>query len=99
MDKKILLEKGLYEERGQRVGQLVDIKNFQYGDSFGQAGYVLAVLYPYGVQPEQYKDMLAIVRVLDKLFRVANGQQGDEDPWQDIAGYGLLGMEGKESSL
>lgn len=22
---------------------------------------------------------------------VANGKQGSEDPWQDIAGYGLLG--------
>ncbi|MDI9468233.1 MAG: hypothetical protein QM343_10185 [Bacillota bacterium] len=36
--------------------------------------------------------------VVDKLFRVAHGKQGDEDPWQDIAGYGLLGMGNSESS-
>lgn len=37
-----------------------------------------------------------MVRVVDKLFRVAHGKQGDEDPWQDIAGYGLLGMGNSE---
>ncbi|MDD3655053.1 MAG: hypothetical protein PHO01_12915 [Desulfotomaculaceae bacterium] len=26
-----------------------------------------------------------------RVRRVANGKQGSEDPWQDIAGYGLLG--------
>lgn len=34
--------------------------------------------------------------MVDKLFRVAHGKQGDEDPWQDIAGYGLLGMGNSE---
>lgn len=85
-----------YENRGQQIGKLVDTKNQQYGDAFNQAGRVLSVLYPDGVEPDQYRDMLAVVRVIDKLFRVANGKQGDEDPWMDIAGYGLLGAEGGE---
>ena len=81
-----------YKQIGTVIGTLVDQKNKQYGDSFNQAGDVLEILYPNGVKPEQYKDMLAVVRVVDKLFRVAHGKQGNEDPWQDIAGYGLLGM-------
>jgi len=83
---------GKYEKLGQQIGLLVDIKNQQYGD-FNSAGEVLATLYPYGVRPEQYKDILGVVRVIDKLRRIANGKQGNENPWGDIAGYGLLGME------
>ena len=82
---------GKYESLGKAIGALVDRKNKQYGDAFNRGGSILEVLYPDGVRPEQYRDMLGVIRVVDKLFRVANGKQGGEDPWQDIAGYGLLG--------
>lgn len=82
---------GKYESLGKAIGALVDRKNKQYGDAFNRGGSILEVLYPDGVRPEQYRDMLGVIRVVDKLFRVANGKQGQEDPWQDIAGYGLLG--------
>ena len=40
----------------------------------------------------QYKDTLAVARIIDKLFRIANRKNAfDESPWMDIAGYGLLG--------
>ncbi len=81
---------GKYESLGKAIGALVDEKNLQYGDAFNRGGSILEVLYPDGVRPEQYRDMLGVIRVVDKLFRVANGKQGQEDPWQDIAGYGLL---------
>ena len=82
---------GKYEALGESIGALVDRKNKQYGDAFNRGDSILKVLYPDGVRPEQYRDMLGVIRVVDKLFRVANGKQGSEDPWQDIAGYGLLG--------
>jgi len=82
---------GKYEALGKAIGALVDEKNLQYGDAFNRGGCILEILYPDGVRPDQYRDMLGVIRVIDKLFRVANGKQGREDPWQDIAGYGLLG--------
>lgn len=80
-----------FEQLGQEVGKLVDEKQVAYGDSFGRAGQVMRVLYPDGIRPEQYDDALAIIRIIDKLFRVAN-QPGafGESPGKDIAGYGLL---------
>ena len=45
-----------------------------YGDSFGRAGQVLKVLYPDGIILDQYDDMLAVVRIIDKLFRIANNK-------------------------
>lgn len=84
-----------YEEIGKQIGRLVDKKNYQYGDSFNRTGKILKILYPEGVQPSQYKDLAGIIRVLDKLSRIATGNPDIENPWEDIAGYGLLGSKNK----
>lgn len=84
---------GRFLHVGQEIGQLVEEKNAAYGDSFARSGAILRVLYPNGVKPEQYDDMLGIVRVLDKLFRIANDKRAfGESPWRDITGYGILGV-------
>ncbi len=85
-----------FAARGADIGRLVDSKQEAYGDSVGKTGRILAVLYPAGVRPEQYDDALLIVRVLDKLSRLAvrgsdGKDRGGESPWKDIAGYGMLG--------
>lgn len=77
----------------QSLGELLIIKNEAYGDSAKKASDILRVLYPDGVTPDQYSDMLLVVRVLDKLSRVAHRKDAlGENPWQDIAGYGMLGV-------
>ena len=78
---------------GEEVGKLVSDKQKAYGDSFGRSGECLKQMYPNGIQPHQYNDLLTIVRILDKLFRIANDPEAfEENPYQDIVGYGLLGM-------
>jgi hypothetical protein len=79
-----------YEDIGKKVGHLVFQKQIQYGNSFGTCHKFLELLYPYGMTPEHYPEMLTMVRVFDKLMRVAKGNQGDENAWQDICGYALL---------
>ena len=81
-----------FQKIGTEIGKLVDSKNNAYGDSFKKSEQILKVLYPKGVQPDQYQDMLAITRILDKLFRIATRKEAfNESPFKDIAGYGLLG--------
>jgi hypothetical protein len=81
-----------YEEIGSELGRLVAEKQRAYGDSFGKSGRVMRILYPDGVSPDQLDDALAIVRVVDKLFRIATDRDAfGEDPWRDVAGYALLG--------
>jgi hypothetical protein len=42
--------------------------------------------------------MLAITRILDKLFRIATRKDAfGESPFKDIAGYGILGVSNDES--
>jgi hypothetical protein len=82
---------GRYEELGQEIGELVDKKNAAYGDSFRKSGNILREMYPQGIKPEQYDDVLAMIRIIDKMFRIATNKDAfGENPWQDIAGYGIL---------
>lgn len=85
-----------YERIGQEIGQLVFEKQIAYGDSFGNAGAMLKILYPLGIRVDQYNDALAVVRIIDKLFRIANEKDAfGENPYKDIAGYGILGTANK----
>lgn len=89
----------MFEKIGTEVGKLVDEKQAAYGDSFGKAGSVMRILYPNGISPDQLDDALTIVRVLDKLFRIANKKNAfGENPWKDIAGYGLLGTRERKTT-
>ena len=82
-----------FRQLGEEVGKLVGEKQLAYGDSFGKSGECLRQMYPKGIAPDQYDDLLTIVRVLDKLFRIANNPSAfEENPYKDIVGYGLLGM-------
>lgn len=78
----------------ESIAATVAEKNATYGDSFARSGEVMAVLYPNGIAPGQMADALAVVRVVDKLFRVATDRDAlGESPWRDIAGYALLACE------
>lgn len=76
---------------GKQLGELVASKNKAYGDSAEKSGGIIKILYPDGIKPEQYDAFLLIVRLLDKISRISQGLADNEDPFQDIAGYGLLG--------
>ena len=81
-----------FENLGREIGRLVDEKQRAYGDSFGKSGAILRILYPDGIKIDQYDDALAVVRIIDKLFRIATDKDAfGESPYRDIVGYGLLG--------
>jgi hypothetical protein len=89
-----------YRKIGADLGKLCAVKNTAYGSSYNKTGDILKVLYPNGVSPEQYTDMLAIARVLDKLFRIATDKDAfGESPWRDIAGYSILGEANHQNKM
>ena len=86
-----------YEKLGAEIGRLVNEKQVAYGDSFGKSGELMRIFYPTGIAPEQLDDALGLVRVLDKMMRIATKKDAfGESPWRDIAGYGLLGAARSE---
>ena len=88
-----MMNNNTFSKLGDTVGKLVYDKQLAYGDSFGRSGECLRQMFPKGIKPDQYDDLLTIARILDKLFRLANDPRAfDENPYQDIVGYALLGM-------
>jgi hypothetical protein len=88
-----------YKQIGSEIGELVDEKNAAYGSSFAESYKILSVLYPDGIKPDQFTDALAIIRVIDKLFRIATNKDAfGESPWRDIAGYAILGVANAEKT-
>jgi len=82
----------VYMYKALEVAKVVKEKNEAYGSAFAKAGEFLKLLYPDGIQPEQYKDALLLVRIFDKQMRIATDKDAlGENPYQDIQGYGLLG--------
>jgi hypothetical protein len=82
-----------YELAAESIGKLVTEKNKAYGNSFEDAEKFLQLLFPNGIPVESYSDMLCIVRIFDKLKRIATNKDAfGESPYNDIMGYAILGL-------
>jgi hypothetical protein len=79
-----------YQSVAKEIATLVAEKQLKYSDSFGKADQVMKVFYPNGISSSQLRDALTVLRIVDKLFRISNGNQGDEDGFEDLTGYGIL---------
>lgn len=81
-----------YQELANEIGRMTDEKSALYGDSAERAEQILKILYPEGVPVSAFKNALLVVRIADKLCRIATAAEGDnEDAWADLAGYSLIG--------
>ena len=95
MIKKEISEKK-FMEAATDIAKLVSKKNKQYGNAINQTADFLKTLYPNGIEPHQYDDIGVLIRMYDKMKRISNGIQGDENAWQDMMGYALLKFAGDE---
>ena len=77
-----------YEELGREIGELVDVKNIQYGEAFAVTGEFLRLLYPQGMTPTDFNHALIFARMFDKMVRISspNRQLDSENPYSDLAG-------------
>lgn len=80
-----------YEEKALEIAKLVDAKNCAYGNSISKTASILEILYGDSIDKEKYKDLHYIIRIFDKISRLANGDEKafNESPWEDICGYAL----------
>ncbi len=84
---------------GEEIGRMLANKNRKYGDSYARMAHVLPMFYPDGVPGDHLLDAVFILRIIDKLMRIASSQGDDEeDPVKDIAGYAVLRMREMRNS-
>lgn len=75
------------------LAQILSIKDEAYGNAFDKTTQILSLLYPNGIKVEQYKDLHVIIRMLDKISRIARDNDPlGESPYMDIAGYSVLSL-------
>ena len=82
-----------FQELASELAEMLTEKNRKYGDSYARMAHVLPIFYPEGVPGNHLLDAVFILRIVDKLMRIASAQKDDdEDPVMDIAGYAILRM-------
>jgi hypothetical protein len=82
-----------FEKPALDLANLVHKKNTAYGDSIRSSVTLLGELWPDGIPVSSYKDLLLLVRMFDKMKRIAtNNDPSGENPYQDICGYALRGV-------
>lgn len=103
IENSIKAKESTYEEKGRKLGALVDQKQLAYGNAITQTYEVVkAFMTPYFNEEEKtytipqslLQHLLLQVRIIDKQNRIFNNPSGDlmsESPYGDLGGYGLLG--------
>lgn len=86
-----------YQQIANELVALLNEKQKAYGNGFDGVPEILKILYPQGIQPEDYQNVLTLTRILDKIYRISNNDT-TEDPWFDIAGYCFLTMRKRTQS-
>ncbi len=74
-----------YLKIATEIATLLHEKNAAYGDAINKTADILTILFPNGINVEDYKRVLIMVRMVDKLCREATNS--DEENWKDLCGY------------
>lgn len=80
------------------IAEMLGDKRDSYGDNLIVSGQFLKLLYPTGIPLNAYAEVLVIIRLIDKLMRIANQHSNpelwteQESPWLDVAGYAIAIM-------
>ncbi|HNC56972.1 MAG TPA: hypothetical protein PLP33_16140 [Leptospiraceae bacterium] len=87
-----------FREIALKQAELLEKKNRAYGGSFNKTSEHLKLLFPDGIVDDQYQHVMFIIRVLDKLSRIANSsllppEEGCLDAYFDINGYSFLAIK------
>jgi hypothetical protein len=87
-------EWSVYQKIAAELGKLVTEKNKAYGSAHIVSGRIMRLLFPDGIHVDRIYDALLMVRIIDKLMRLATRPTAfGESPYQDIGGYGILGVD------
>lgn len=88
---------GNFHKIAEEVAELVKTKNKAYGNSFHETAVIFSILYPCGISTEEMPNALFLIRIWDKMKRIATNKDAlGESPYKDIIGYALLALERDE---
>nr|DAU09818.1 MAG TPA: Nucleotide modification associated domain 1 [Caudoviricetes sp.] len=87
-----------FEKIASDLSTILSMKNEAYGNAFDKTTQILTLLYPNGIKVDQFKDVHVLIRMLDKVARIARDNDPlGESPYMDIAGYAILSLARDEN--
>ena len=81
------------------IEELLEKKNHSYGNSVARSADMMRALFPCGMGIQVYHRVHFMIRIFDKLCRLASPNIRREeavDAWKDIVGYGMLALRQEE---
>jgi len=91
------MTKSKFKEIADKIGSMVEEKNVQYGDSYANTQKFLDILYPESIPVEKFSDIVCIIRIFDKLKKVAAQVESDEEnPYADLIGITIRMADNQE---
>ena len=85
------MTEGHYEQVGAFIGALVDKGIPVSNGNPHEAVAVVRALFPHGIKPEQYDDLLAMIRMIDSMFLISREKKsaGKTSHYMDIVCWGI----------
>lgn len=94
------MESPSLKDIAKEIGDIVLLKNIAYGNAINDTEGFLKLLFPNGISVEKYYHMGLLIRIWDKLKRIATKEDAfGESPYMDIAGYAILGEQNHRSKV
>ncbi len=89
-----------FKEIAKEMGEFVTEKNKAYGNSFEECEKFLYMLFPVKIPIKHYGNILCIVRMFDKLKKIAADRDTfQENPFDDLVGIALrMSLNNKQST-
>ena len=78
-----------FENIAKQVVDAVQRGNKETGNCITETTKVIRILFPNGIPSGKEQDEAIIVRILDKMFRIANAQGNTSAIWQELTAYAL----------
>jgi hypothetical protein len=79
-----------FKEKALEVAEMLERKSEEYDAPYDSDNEFLKIMYPDGVPPNQYSNMVLCLRLYDTLKKLT--KTGDTKYIEYIAGYGILAM-------
>lgn len=80
-----------YHTIAEGVAELVLQKQKEYGNGVLRSNRMMLQLFPDGIPAAKYRDAFTLVRLMDKISKIAADENSATgEPWRDIAAYSLL---------
>lgn len=79
-----------FKEKALEVAEMLERKSEEYDAPYDSDNDFLKIMYPNGVAPDKYADMVLCLRLYDTLKKLT--KSGDTKYIEYIAGYGILAM-------